>query len=121
MAINRTRRFSVTSPPRRSPRCCAAPDLSMPMCILGARRDWPSSYNRLLPLPRACSRSRIGHGQQTQTKEFDVKRVFVTGGNGFIGQYVVRDLVARGIEVVSYVLIDPAERLEGVKYVRGTI
>ena len=48
-------------------------------------------------------------------------RVFVTGGNGFIGRYIVRELVGRGHAVVSYDLVPPTERLDNVSYQLGTI
>lgn len=48
-------------------------------------------------------------------------KVLVTGGNGFIGRMVVRELVGRGIEVVSYDIVHPVEQLKGVTYITGTI
>ena len=48
-------------------------------------------------------------------------KVLVTGGNGFIGKHVVKELVSRSIEVVSYDITPPTERLKGITYVTGTI
>src|SRR3990172_4203017 len=51
-------------------------------------------------------------------------RVFVTGGNGFIGSALVRQLLARGDEVVALVrTINHAKRLMdlGVRPVAGDI
>ena len=39
----------------------------------------------------------------TETISFVKKRVFVVGGTGYIGKFVVSELVARGYEVVSFV------------------
>lgn len=48
-------------------------------------------------------------------------KIFVTGGNGFIGRQVIRELVSRKIEVVSYDIVNPTEQLEGVTYIIGTV
>ena len=48
-------------------------------------------------------------------------KVLVTGGNGFIGKHVVHELVGRNIEVVSYDIVKPSIKLEGVQYVYGTV
>src|SRR4051812_44641064 len=47
-------------------------------------------------------------------------RVFVTGGNGFIGSVVVRDLVTAGHDVVCLLRSSSrVERLAGVPFERG--
>lgn len=48
-------------------------------------------------------------------------KVLVTGGNGFIGRYIVADLHARGLEVVVSDLVPPPVRLDGVKYLFGSV
>ena len=48
-------------------------------------------------------------------------RVLVTGGNGFIGRHIVKELVSRGIEVESFDIIAPKEHLNGVEYTIGTV
>ena len=48
-------------------------------------------------------------------------KILVTGGNGFIGMHVVKELISREIEVISFDTAPPIEHLEGVEYVRGTI
>jgi nucleoside-diphosphate-sugar epimerase len=51
-----------------------------------------------------------------------VKRALVTGGGGFLGSYICRDLRARGVEVVSLQRGDyPALAAMGVTTVRGDI
>lgn len=48
-------------------------------------------------------------------------KVLVTGGNGFIGTHIVRELVHRGIDVVSFDIISPHEHIAGVEYYTGTV
>ncbi len=49
-------------------------------------------------------------------------KVLITGGGGFIGSYVVKELLLRDCEVVIYDIVgDPVVRHKGVKYVHGTI
>jgi nucleoside-diphosphate-sugar epimerase len=51
-----------------------------------------------------------------------VKRALVTGGGGFLGSYICRDLRARGVEVVSLQRGDyPALAAMGVTAVRGDL
>ena len=50
-----------------------------------------------------------------------MEKIFVTGGNGFIGVHVTRELVSRGFEVVSYDIVEPRRVLDSVAYVKGTI
>ncbi|MGF1497538.1 MAG: NAD-dependent epimerase/dehydratase family protein [Elainellaceae cyanobacterium] len=49
------------------------------------------------------------------------KRCLVTGGLGFIGQHLVRQLLARGDEVRILDLATPTQRQPGVEYVTGSI
>jgi len=48
-------------------------------------------------------------------------KIFVTGGNGFIGTHIVSELVNRGINVISFDLVNPVKQIEGVEYHIGTI
>jgi UDP-glucose 4-epimerase len=48
-------------------------------------------------------------------------KIVVTGGNGFIGQHIVKELASRGFEVISFDLVTPAEIVDGVKYLIGTV
>ncbi|MDH5216119.1 MAG: NAD-dependent epimerase/dehydratase family protein [Gammaproteobacteria bacterium] len=48
-------------------------------------------------------------------------KVLVTGGNGFIGKHIVDQLTKQNIEVVSYDLVPPSLKLEGVQYITGTV
>ncbi len=48
-------------------------------------------------------------------------KVLVTGGNGFIGSYVIKELRSRGFYVKSFDIIQPSELIEGVEYTFGTI
>jgi UDP-glucose 4-epimerase len=48
-------------------------------------------------------------------------KVLVTGGNGFIGRHIVKELVSRNIEVISFDIIQPPQVLKGVKYVTSTV
>jgi UDP-glucose 4-epimerase len=48
-------------------------------------------------------------------------KILVTGGNGFVGKYIVRELASRGIEVVSYDIMHSEQRLDNVEYELGTI
>jgi len=48
-------------------------------------------------------------------------KVFVTGGSGFIGEWMLRELATRKLDIVSYDIVKPREELPGVKYVNGTI
>jgi len=50
-----------------------------------------------------------------------MKKVLVTGGNGMIGEAVVFDLRARGIDAVSFDLVPPRDPLFSVQYVQGSI
>ncbi|MEL6901857.1 MAG: NAD-dependent epimerase/dehydratase family protein, partial [Cyanobacteria bacterium J06606_4] len=49
------------------------------------------------------------------------KVCLVTGGLGFIGQYVVRELLQRGDTVRILDLAQPAQPLPGVDYIQGSI
>lgn len=48
-------------------------------------------------------------------------KILVTGGSGFIGLHMVKELHQRGAEIVSFDIIPPPERLPGVYYVTGTV
>ncbi|MDD5439079.1 MAG: NAD-dependent epimerase/dehydratase family protein [Candidatus Omnitrophica bacterium] len=48
-------------------------------------------------------------------------KVLVTGGNGFIGRHVVRELASRKIEVISFDITPPQEEIKGVTSIVGTI
>jgi nucleoside-diphosphate-sugar epimerase len=48
-------------------------------------------------------------------------RVVVTGGQGFVGRYVVAHQAARGHAVVAFDVAPPSERLAGVTYLTGDI
>lgn len=47
-------------------------------------------------------------------------KILVTGGNGFIGRHMIAELVSRKVEVISYDIVPPVDRLKGVQYVIGT-
>ena len=49
------------------------------------------------------------------------KNVLITGGAGFIGSHLARQLVADGHRVTSLDLRDPNEAVTGVEYVRGDV
>ena len=49
------------------------------------------------------------------------KTCLVTGGLGFIGQYVVQQLLAQGSQVRILDLAQPEQPLEGVDYIQGSI
>jgi len=49
------------------------------------------------------------------------KICLVTGGLGFIGQYVVRELLQRGERVRILDLAQPEQQIPGVDYIRGSI
>jgi len=48
-------------------------------------------------------------------------KVMVTGGNGFIGRHVVRELMSHGISVISFDSTPPKDSLDSVEYVLGTV
>jgi len=48
-------------------------------------------------------------------------KILVTGGNGFIGKHVVKNLASNGMDVISFDIIKPVEEVAGVKYVEGSI
>lgn len=48
-------------------------------------------------------------------------KILVTGGSGFIGEWMVQELLSRDVEVISYDIVHPRRELSGVKYVTGTI
>ncbi len=48
-------------------------------------------------------------------------KIFVTGGSGFIGEWMVQELLSRDVEIISYDIVHPRQKLAGVKYVTGTI
>jgi len=48
-------------------------------------------------------------------------KVFVTGGSGFIGEWMVRELVGRDVDVISYDIVRAREEIPGVRYLYGTI
>ena len=48
-------------------------------------------------------------------------KVLVTGGNGFIGRHIVKELHTRGMKVISLDIVPPPVRLPGVSYVDDTI
>jgi uncharacterized protein YbjT (DUF2867 family) len=48
-------------------------------------------------------------------------RIAVLGGTGFGGEAVVREAVRRGHAVISYSRRPPAEPVEGVEYVTGSL
>lgn len=50
-----------------------------------------------------------------------MKRVLVTGGNGFIGNEIIDCLLGNNIEVVSFDLLPPKSKKDGVKYITGTV
>ena len=50
-----------------------------------------------------------------------VKTCLVTGGLGFIGQYVVQRLLSQGARVRILDLAHPTQPIEGVEYVQGSI
>ena len=47
--------------------------------------------------------------------------VMVTGGNGFIGRRIVRELAERGEDVVCFDLAPPPAQQDGVTYYRGDV
>ena len=49
-------------------------------------------------------------------------RAFVTGGGGFLGKAVIKQLLARGYEVISYSRSDyPELKAMGVKHILGDL
>ncbi len=56
---------------------------------------------------------------QTKFEETDGMKVVVTGGSGNIGQYVVRELLQYGHEIVSFDRVVPPEPEPGVHYRLG--
>ena len=50
-----------------------------------------------------------------------MKKVFITGGNGFIGRYITSDLLKLNYKVYVYDLLPPKIKQKGVTYVVGTI
>ena len=49
------------------------------------------------------------------------RRVLVTGGSGFIGQHLVRQLVERGASVRSLDIVPPCDRARDFEFVEGSI
>src|ERR1051325_8500560 len=47
--------------------------------------------------------------------------VLVTGGSGYLGETVVRELLERGAEVPVFGLVDNDDRPQAVEFVRGDI
>ena len=47
--------------------------------------------------------------------------ILVTGGNGFIGRRIVRELAERGNDVVCFDLAPPPAPLDAVTYYRGDV
>ena len=50
-----------------------------------------------------------------------MKKVFISGGNGFIGNYILSELSKRNLEVICYDLKLPITKYKNVKYINGTI
>lgn len=50
-----------------------------------------------------------------------MKKVFITGGNGFIGRYITSDLLKQNYKVYIYDLLPHKIKQKGVSYVVGTI
>jgi len=48
-------------------------------------------------------------------------KVLVTGGNGFLGRFIINELVERGVDVVSLDIVHPPECIDGVEYAVETI
>ena len=48
-------------------------------------------------------------------------KILVTGGNGFIGSHIVKELSTRGFDVISFDIMQPKERLPGVNYIESTV
>ena len=49
------------------------------------------------------------------------RRVLVTGGSGFIGQHLVRQLVERGARVRSLDIVPPRDRARDFEFIEGSI
>ena len=50
-----------------------------------------------------------------------MKKVFITGGNGFIGNYITSELLKKKLEVISFDLQLPKTKFKNVTYLNGTI
>jgi UDP-glucose 4-epimerase len=48
-------------------------------------------------------------------------KIFVTGGSGFIGEWMVRELLSRDVDVISYDIVKARREQPGVRYLYGTI
>ena len=57
----------------------------------------------------------------TEIKKNSVKRVFITGGSGFIGTHLVRFLLSQGHQITIFDLVDTSVQHPRVQYVKGDI
>ena len=45
----------------------------------------------------------------------------VTGGSGYVGSFIIKKLIEMGENIYSLDVIDPLERIEKVKYFKGSV
>jgi nucleoside-diphosphate-sugar epimerase len=65
----------------------------------------------------------LQYGEYEGKKKNDARTVMVTGGNGFLGKYIVKGLLEKGLNVIVFDIVLPndKDRDPNVTYIRGNL